>query len=155
MARARSLELDHYVGHLIRRAEQVHTALWATHVSREITSQQFAVLNALARQPGIDQRTVAAAISLDRSTVNHIVRRLTDQGHVTQVRDESDRRRTLLNLTPSGSRLLETLIPPAERINERLLEALPEPERATAVDILRKIACMDDTLPNEDARPAR
>lgn len=154
MARARSLELDRYVGHLIRRAEQVHTALWAAHVSREVTSQQFAVLNALARQPGIDQRTVAAATSLDRSTVNHIVRRLTDQGHVTQVRDEADRRRTLLDLTPGGRHLLDALIPSAERINEQLLEALPEPERDLAVSVLRKIACMDGTLPVPGAHPA-
>ncbi|CAM5692386.1 hypothetical protein SGLAM104S_05571 [Streptomyces glaucescens] len=85
---ARALELHNYVGHLIRRAEQVHTALWYRHVSRDITSQQFAVLNALSRDPGIDQRTLARHTSLDRSTVNHMVRRLTDQGYVTQVRDE-------------------------------------------------------------------
>lgn len=55
---ARALELDHYIGHLIRRAEQVHTTLWSQHVSREITSQQLAVLNALSRDPGIGQRTL-------------------------------------------------------------------------------------------------
>ncbi len=140
---ARALDLENYVGHLIRRAEQVHTALWAAHVSREVTSQQFAVLNALARNPGIDQRTLATATSLDRSTVNHIVRRLTDQQYLTQVRDDADRRRTLLDLTPHGERLLNALTPAAERINEQLLDALPPGERAMAVSILRQIARMD------------
>ncbi|GAA2571047.1 MULTISPECIES: MarR family winged helix-turn-helix transcriptional regulator [Streptomyces] len=141
---ARALELHNYVGHLIRRAEQVHTALWYRHVSREITSQQFAVLNALSRDPGIDQRTLARLTSLDRSTVNHMVRRLTDQGHVTQVRDEEDRRRTLLSLTEAGADLLDSLIGPAERINEQLLSALPGNERQQAVAILHTIASMDD-----------
>ena len=140
---ARALDLENYVGHLIRRAEQVHTALWATHVSREVTSQQFAVLNALARNPGIDQRTLATATSLDRSTVNHIVRRLTDQQYLTQVRDDADRRRTLLDLTPHGDRLLSALTPAAESINEQLLDALPPGERAMAVSVLRQIARMD------------
>lgn len=140
----RALELHNYVGHLIRRAEQVHTALWYRHVSREITSQQFAVLNALSREPGIDQRTLARLTSLDRSTVNHMVRRLTDQHYVTQVRDEEDRRRTLLSLTDEGADLLDSLIGPAEQINEQLLSALPGNERQQAVDILRKIASMDD-----------
>lgn len=140
----RSLELDHYVGHLIRRAEQVHTSLWAAHVSREVTSQQFAVLNALARMPGNDQRTVASATSLDRSTVNNIVRRLTDQGYVSQVRDDADRRRTLLELTAGGAQLLQQLIPPAEHVNELLLASLQDGERPVAIDLLRKIACVDD-----------
>ncbi|GAA2923139.1 MarR family winged helix-turn-helix transcriptional regulator [Streptomyces enissocaesilis] len=146
---ARALDLDNYVGHLIRRAEQVHTALWARHVSREITSQQFAVLNALRREPGIDQRTVAHRTSLDRSTINQMVRRLTDQGYLSQVRDEEDRRRTLLGLTHEGAGLLDSLIPPAKRINERLLESLPESERVLATKILREIASTDSG-PSDD-----
>lgn len=141
---ARALDLHNYVGHLIRRAEQVHTALWFRHVSREITSQQFAVLNALRQEPGIDQRTLAGRTSLDRSTVNQMVRRLTEQRYVSQVRDEADRRRTLLELTDEGAELLDALIPPAKRINEQLLESLSESERPLATDILRKIASMDD-----------
>ncbi|WP_405455417.1 MarR family transcriptional regulator [Streptomyces sp. NBC_00101] len=140
---ARALELHQYVGHLIRRAEQVHTSLWFRHVSRDITSQQFAVLNALRREPGIDQRTLAQHTSLDRSTVNQMVRRLVGQGHLSQVRDDGDRRRTLLSLTADGSELLDSLIPPAERVNEQLLQSLTGSERALAVDVLRKIAALD------------
>ncbi|MGV9503813.1 MarR family winged helix-turn-helix transcriptional regulator [Streptomyces sp. NPDC003642] len=140
---AQALELQNYIGHLIRRAEQVHTALWYRHVSREITSQQFAVLNALSRDPGIDQRTLARFTSLDRSTVNHIVRRLTDQHYVSQVRDEEDRRRTLLSLTDQGVELLDSLIGPAKTINEQLLGVLPGDERKLALNILRKIASLD------------
>ncbi|MEV0920169.1 MarR family transcriptional regulator [Streptomyces sp. NPDC049967] len=140
---ARALELPNYIGHLIRRAEQVHTALWAQHVSREITSQKFAILNALSRDPGIDQRTLARLTSLDRSTVNHMIRRLTAQHYVSQVRDEEDLRRTLLSLTDEGAELLDSLIAPAERINELLLGSLPAGERAVAVDILSKLASLD------------
>lgn len=122
----------------------MHTALWFQHVSREITSQQFAVLNALSRQPGVDQRTLARLTSLDRSTVNQMVRRLTDQGHVSQVRDASDRRRTLLELTATGSDLLAALIPPAEAINAQILQMLPEEQRAVTLDSLRRIALLGD-----------
>jgi len=144
---ARALNLENYIGHLIRRAEQVHTAMWAAQVSQEVTSQQFAVLNALRQQPGIDQRTLASVTSLDRSTVNLIVRRFTDQQYVTQVRDAADRRRTLLSLTDNGDRLLSSLIPPARRVNEQLLSALPASERASAVSVLRTIADMEVTSP--------
>ncbi|MGW6207740.1 MarR family winged helix-turn-helix transcriptional regulator [Streptomyces sp. NPDC055089] len=147
---ARALELPHYIGHLIRRAEQVHTALWSEHVSREITSQKFAVLNALSRDPGIDQRTLGRRTSLDRSTVNQMVRRLIDQNLVSQERDEDDRRRTLLSLTGEGAELFDSLIAPAERINELLLGSLPAGERALAVDILAKLASLNDgALPGD------
>ncbi|MFH8485060.1 MarR family winged helix-turn-helix transcriptional regulator [Streptomyces longisporoflavus] len=138
------LDLQNYIGHLIRRAEQVHTSLWFQHVSRDITSQQFAVLNALSRKAGIDQRTLARLTSLDRSTINQMIRRLTDQGHVSQARDETDRRRTLLELTEQGSQLLAALIPPAERVNEQLLHLLPPEQRALAIDSLRRIAFMEE-----------
>ncbi|MFD5875451.1 MarR family winged helix-turn-helix transcriptional regulator [Streptomyces sp. NPDC060322] len=141
---ARALELPHYIGHLIRRAEQVHTALWAQHVSREITSQKFAILNALSRDPGVDQRTLARLTSLDRSTLNLMVRRLTEQRLVSQVRDAGDRRRTLLSLTARGEELLDSLIAPAERINELLLRSLPVGERALAVGILSRLASLDE-----------
>ncbi|MFD3653271.1 MarR family winged helix-turn-helix transcriptional regulator [Streptomyces sp. 24-1644] len=147
---ARALDLENYIGHLIRRAEQVHTAMWAAQVSREVTSQQFAVLNALRQQPGIDQRTLAHATSLDRSTVNHILRRLTEQGYVTQTRDEADRRRTLLGLTEDGNELLNSLVPPAERVNEQLLSALPADQRALAVSMLRTVAGLDAASPDDD-----
>ncbi len=135
-----ALELDAYIGYLIRRCEQVHTALWAAHVSRDITSQQFAVLNTLARRPEVDQRTLAGEASLDRSTVNVIVRRLADQGYVQQVRHERDRRRTVLCLTPDGARLLEELIPLAQGINQQMLDVLPSQDRTTALRLLKTLA---------------
>ncbi|MBM7054319.1 MarR family winged helix-turn-helix transcriptional regulator [Streptomyces durocortorensis] len=135
-----ALDLEAYVGHLIRRAEQKHTALWSAQVSREVTSQQFAVLNALAASPGIDQRTLAAATSLDRSTVNIILRRLTDHAYVSQNRDPEDRRRTVLRLTAEGIRLIETLIPRAQSVNSELLQVLPAGDREAALRILRRLA---------------
>ncbi|MDX3631909.1 MULTISPECIES: MarR family winged helix-turn-helix transcriptional regulator [Streptomyces] len=125
-----ALQLDACIGYLIRRCEQVHTALWAAHVSRGITSQQFAVLNTVARRPEVDQRTLSQEASLDRSTVNVIVRRLVDRGCVQQVRHERDRRRTILCLTPDGARLLEELIPPARHINQQMLESSLRPGRS-------------------------
>lgn len=138
-----ALQLDAYIGYLIRRCEQVHTALWAAHVSRDITSQQFAVLNSLARRPEVDQRTLAAEASLDRSTVNVMVRRLADQGYVEQVRHERDRRRTILCLTQDGVRLLEELIPPAQRINQQMLDVLTPQDGATALRLLKTLAEAD------------
>jgi DNA-binding MarR family transcriptional regulator len=141
------LRLDGYVGHLIRRAEQVHTALWTAQVSREVTSQQFAVLNALALEPDMDQRTLGAAASLDRSTITAIVRRLAEQGHVLQVRDDVDRRRNVLRLTDQGSRLLDSLIPTAQAINDQLLDLIANADREPTLRALRAVAYSSSPQP--------
>src|SRR5438552_3513879 len=56
-------DLMQHHGHLVRRAMQVLNALWDEEVSDTITSQQFAALNALYREPNLDQRTLGRRIS--------------------------------------------------------------------------------------------
>ncbi|MGW3376738.1 MarR family winged helix-turn-helix transcriptional regulator [Streptomyces hydrogenans] len=146
-----ALDLDSYAGHLIRRAEQVHTALWNRFVSDTVTSQQFAVLNALRAHPGVDQRTVAGLVSLDRSTAHLIVTRLTERGYVGQERDEDDRRRTLLTLTAAGRTLHASLVTAAEKINAELLAAFPAQERPGALRVLGRLARLE---PKEAAEPS-
>ncbi|MFH9736504.1 MarR family winged helix-turn-helix transcriptional regulator [Streptomyces roseolus] len=137
---AEALDLNRYAGHLIRRAEQIHTSLWSRHVSEAVTSQQFAVLNALRDRAGIDQRTVARLTSLDRSTTHHIVRRLTEQNFISRVRDETDRRRTLLALTAEGRMLHASLAPSAKKINDELLSVFPDERRGEAMHVLARLS---------------
>src|SRR5437588_291852 len=63
-------------GHLIRRAQQVHTTIWAEVVGTELTSVQFAILFALETTPGLDQRSLGERIAVDPSTLAEICRRL-------------------------------------------------------------------------------
>ncbi|WP_435971707.1 MarR family winged helix-turn-helix transcriptional regulator [Streptomyces sp. Qhu_M48] len=140
---AAPLDLDRHAGHLIRRAEQVHTALWTRHVSSDVTSQQFAVLNALRAEADIDQSTVARLTSLDRSTTHLIVRRLTGRLCIRQRRDEDDRRRTLLALTDQGVALHPSLVPPAQRINDWLLAVFVPEEQAEVMRLLMSLADLE------------
>ncbi len=55
-----AVDLTTHPGHLARRLQQAHYLLWNTMVSEEITSPQFAVLNALVAEPGLDQRTAGS-----------------------------------------------------------------------------------------------
>lgn len=118
------LELPEYTGYLIRRAQQVHAALWLQEISSDVTSVQFGVLNLLAMHPGIDQRTLGEHLGLDRSTIADIVARLQKRGYLQRIRDSSDRRRNVLTLTDRGRLALAELIPEALRVNELLVRGL-------------------------------
>lgn len=118
------LELPEYTGYLIRRAQQVHAALWQQEISSDVTSVQFGVLNLLALQPGIDQRTLGEHLQLDRSTIADIVARLQKRGYLQRIRDSADRRRNVLTLTGRGELALAELIPQAFSVNQILTSGL-------------------------------
>lgn len=132
-------ELANVVGHLLRRAQQIHATRWARHVPGGITSPQYAVLHALARAPGIDQVRLGTLASLDRSTTADIVRRLVARGCIHRDRSPSDARRYVLHLTDSGEELLRDTTGPALEVNEALLEPLTERQAATLVRLLQQL----------------
>jgi DNA-binding MarR family transcriptional regulator len=123
-------ELADYTGYLIRRAQQVHAAVWLREVGSDITSVQFGVLNVLALHPDSDQRTVGDHLGLDRSTIADLVARLEKRGYLRRVRDASDRRRNLLRLSEQGRAELDQLLPAALRVNEHLTARMSGAEHA-------------------------
>ena len=62
-------------GHLIRRAYQAHTQLWAEVVPVDITGAQYVFLCALAVHGDLDQASVGRLTSLDRSSVAELASR--------------------------------------------------------------------------------
>jgi MarR family transcriptional regulator, temperature-dependent positive regulator of motility len=129
-------DLSRHPGHLIRRALQALNMVWAEEVSRTVTSPQFAVLNALLREPAIDQQTLGSRAALDRSTVAAIVARLTSRGLVRWTRDAADGRRKVIELTSEGDAVLRELIPRTRRMTRRLVTALRPDEEAELLRLL-------------------
>jgi DNA-binding MarR family transcriptional regulator len=135
-----ALDLGMHPGHLARRLQQAHYLLWNTMVSEEITSPQFAVLNVLVAEPGLDQRTVGERVGLDRSTVAEVVSRLGRRGLLDKARDPGDGRRFLLHATDEGARAHRRLAVRTARMNQVFLAPLSPAERAVFFDLLRRVA---------------
>ncbi|MGW3254335.1 MarR family winged helix-turn-helix transcriptional regulator [Streptomyces fungicidicus] len=135
-----AVDLTTHPGHLARRLQQAHHLLWNTMVSEETTSPQFAVLNALVAEPGMDQRTVGERVGLDRSTVAEVIGRLIRRGLLDKVRDPGDGRRFLLRLTGDGERTHRRLTVRTARMNQVLLAPLDPGEQAVFIDLIRRVA---------------
>lgn len=129
----------HYTGHLIRRAQQRHAALWQEQVSAEVSSVQFAALAVLERLPGASQSELGAELDLDRSTIADIVARLERRGVIDRTPHESDRRRYALRLTPAGHDELGRLRPFVDAANATLTAALNVSELSTLRILLKRI----------------
>jgi MarR family transcriptional regulator, lower aerobic nicotinate degradation pathway regulator len=136
-------------GHLIRRAQQVHTVAWSEEVGRTLTAPQYAVLSALWAHPeGIDQTAGAELASVDKSSMADIVARLVNRGWVARTRDPADARRRLLGLTDHVRDDLLELTPAVQRVQEHLLRPLSSIEDRTGfLRGLRTLAFADDIEP--------
>lgn len=128
-------------GHLIRRLHQQSTQVFQAQTQAagfDLTSVQFAALDAIAQQPGIDQASLAATISFDRATIGGVIDRLELKGLVQRVVSAQDRRARQLHLTPEGEHLLAASRPVVEAAQGEILAPLSKAERKAFLALARK-----------------
>lgn len=144
------LPLTDLPGHYIRRLQQIAVGLFMEETQAfGITPVQFAALNAVAAQPGIDQRTLAAGIGFDTSTIGGVVDRLEARAWVQRQVSPEDRRARLLHVTAEGYKVLEDVSDAILQTQKRILAPLPADERKEFVRMLKVLV---DT--NNDASRA-
>ncbi|WP_298289449.1 MarR family transcriptional regulator [Novosphingobium sp.] len=127
-------------GHLIRRLHQHSTQVYAAHTREagfDITSVQFAALDAIRVNPGIDQAGVAALIAYDRPTIGEVINRLVTKGLVERAISDTDRRARVLRLTPEGEAAFERLLPIVRNLQEAILGNLTRDERTDFLALVK------------------
>jgi MarR family transcriptional regulator, temperature-dependent positive regulator of motility len=128
-------------GHLIRRLHQQSTQIFLAQTQAagfDLTSVQFAALDAIAEQPGVDQAGLAATIGFDRATIGGVIERLEAKGLVQREVSEHDRRARRLQLSPQGRRLLAACRPVVQTLQADILAPLTPAEQARFVALARK-----------------
>lgn len=128
-------------GHLIRRLHQLSTQVFLTRVSEagfDLTPVQFAALDALAENGGIDQASLAQAIAKDRATIGAVVDRLEHKGLVLRVVSDRDKRARQLSLSEEGHRIVNTLRPIVSALQSEILPGLNAVEYTQFVNLAAK-----------------
>lgn len=130
-------------GHLIRRLHQLSTQVFLRGVREagfDVTPVQFAALDALQHNPGIDQAGLAQAIGKDRATTGAVADRLEQKGLVTRAINLRDKRARVLRITGDGTAVLAALLPVVERLQARILPGLDDDEYRQFVALAAKAA---------------
>jgi MarR family transcriptional regulator, lower aerobic nicotinate degradation pathway regulator len=128
-------------GHLIRRVQQISTALFTEECAVfDLTSVQFAALHAINLHPGIDATRLSALIAFDRSTIGDVLDRMAHKGWIRRSPAPADRRVKLIELTPDGARLLRQVRPAVQRVQDRILAPLAPADREGMVRLLAQLA---------------
>lgn len=131
---------DRRPGHLLRLAQQRHTALWTEEVGARLTGPQFAVLDVLRRDGDLGQGVLAEAAAVDRSSASDVLGRLESRGWTERSADPSDRRTRRVRLTPAGEEVLRAVHGPVLRVQERLVQPVPTGDRERLVHLLGRVA---------------
>ncbi|MCK6426203.1 MAG: MarR family winged helix-turn-helix transcriptional regulator [Burkholderiaceae bacterium] len=144
--------LEDLPGHQIRRLQQIAVALFMDETADwGITPVQFATLEAARQQPGLDQRSLAAAIRFDTSTIGGVVDRLEKRGLIQRNAAPHDRRLRLLTVTPAGEQLLGEVTPRVLQVQQRLLGPLEAAEQAQFMALLRRLVQSHGETAGHDA----
>jgi DNA-binding MarR family transcriptional regulator len=104
-----------------------------------VRRQHFTVLTSLSEQGHASQAELGRRLWIDRSDLHALLNELEQDGLITRVRDEQDRRRNVIALTEAGSSALVVLDRRVDAAQQELLEPLSQGERAELTRLLRKL----------------
>lgn len=107
----------------------------------------------------MSQQGLGDALDIDASNLVAILNDLEDKGLITRRRDPEDRRRHIVEITAAGVERLTDVAVVVADVEERLLAALDEEQRAQLHELLATIAaslcatgpCADEPGPCADA----
>ncbi|ECG8591013.1 winged helix-turn-helix transcriptional regulator [Salmonella enterica subsp. salamae] len=132
------MELRNTAFHLLRQLFQQHTARWQ-HELPELTKPQYAVMRAIAEQPGIEQVNLTEAAVSTKATLAEMLSRMENRGLVKRENDPLDKRRRFVYLTARGQTQLAAAIPLGDRVDDEFLGRLSDEERDQFTQLVRKM----------------
>ena len=119
----------------MRRIFQQHTSRWQ-QLLPDLTKPQYAVLCAIAEQPGIEQVQLMGAAVSTKATLAELLARLEKRGLLLRVRDTTDKRRRFIWLTDEGKAMLDISQSLAHEADEEFLKRLSVQERQVLMRLL-------------------
>lgn len=124
---------------LIRAREGVMAPIRDMLADTGITEQQWRVLRVLAEYGAMDTKTLADRSSLLFPSLTRIAATLREKGLVTQTRDDKDRRRQFVEITPEGQKIIDDHAELAAEIVEGFKTTLGAQDYETLLDLLERL----------------
>ena len=124
---------------LIRAREGVMYPIRKMLAETGITEQQWRVLRVLIEFGRMDTKTLADRSSLLFPSLTRIVATLREKGLVTQTRDDKDRRRQFIEITPEGQRIIDERTSQAADIVTSFKKTLGEDDYEALLDLLARL----------------
>ena len=126
---------------LIRRAHQVASAAFAQACADlDLTPSQYGALFALRQHAGVGQNALGRLVALDRSTTSLVVKSLKERALVTARSGPSDKRKSFLELSDKGRRVLAQAEQRTARAGKALMSVFDEGQAQQFLGLLRVLS---------------
>jgi len=107
--------------------------------SEGLRRPHFVVLSALAERGAASQAELGRRLSVDRSDMHALLADLEREGLVARVRDRTDRRRVVVEITRAGARQLKRLDKRVEAAQAELIAPLSAADRRELRRLLTRL----------------
>ena len=136
------LELERFLPYRLSvLSNRLSNAIAKSYESRfQLSVTEWRVIAVLGRFRGLSANEVAERTAMDKVAVSRAVARLLESGRLQRDLHENDRRRSVLELSPAGYEIYESVAPIALSYERALLEALAPDERDTLLRLLDKLS---------------
>jgi DNA-binding MarR family transcriptional regulator len=126
-----AIDLDHFLPYRLSVLANVVSATIAEAYRRrfDLSIPEWRVIAVLSRHPGLSAAEVAGLTGMDAVAVSRAVARLLRAGRLSRGVSASDRRRSVLSVSPAGAAVYREVAPLALHYEWELLEALNGAQR--------------------------
>lgn len=124
---------------LIRAREGVMAPIRDMLSDTGITEQQWRVLRVLSEYGALDTTTLADRASLLFPSLTRIATKMRAKGLITQTRDDVDRRRQFIAITPEGQKIIDDYAAQSAQIVKDFRATLGPENYETLLDLLAKL----------------
>lgn len=105
----------------------------------DISSGQFMFLLEVYIQDGRNQEEISEKLKIDKGTTARALKKLEEQGFITRVKDEYDKRSNKVYLTNKAKEIRENVFDVLRDWNNMISQSLTEEEEETMDKLLEKV----------------
>ena len=109
-----------------------------------LTGPQLVILQEIARAGDVTAGEIARAVSLSQATVTGILERMENRGLLARERSASDKRRIMVRITESGSKVLNDAPPLMQEAFVERFAGLQEWEQTMILSALQRLVSIMD-----------
>ncbi len=136
--------LEKQIGHLLRRAHQRASAIFAELIGEDrLTPLQYAALVKVHDCGSVTQNHLGRLTAMDPATIRGVVKRLRDRGLIARRADLAHRRRIVWRLTAAGAAVVARTVPRGRRISAQTLAPLSPQEQSVLLSLLQRLGEAD------------
>ncbi len=136
--------LEKQIGHLLRRAHQRASAIFAELIGEDrLTPLQYAAVVKVQDCGSVTQNHLGRLTAMDPATIRGVVKRLRDRGLIARRMDPRNRRRIVWRLTAAGVAVVARTVPRGRRISAQTLAPLSAQEQSVLLSLLQRLGEAD------------